>query len=117
MGSGLFTILMPMWTAHMKRCVHNSGAKQVSDFMNGTKTILCMDLGATNMRNTFVEVAHNLESFAFEKTGEIFLGAYTPDRLVAYIATRLKTVKTVPLAITLRVTSTVDRSNKVIFLP
>jgi len=113
MGSSLFNLDADVGS--MKRCVCNLGAKRVSDFMNCIKTIFGIDLGAANIRSAFVDVAHNLEGFAFEKTGEILPSTDTPDRLVAYIATRLKVVKTVSLAITLGVPSTVDRANKVIF--
>ena len=74
-----------------------------------------MDIGATNLRSAFVDTNYSVEDFCIEKTAEVLYGIDVPDKLALYIASRLKTRETPPLAISIGLPSTVDRSNRIIY--
>ena len=83
--------------------------------MNDTRTILGMDIGGTNMRSAFVDAACNVEELKIDKTAEILVGNNVPDKLAAYTADLLEKRTTLPLAITIGLPSTIDRTNRIVY--
>ncbi|GHT84459.1 D-allose kinase [Spirochaetia bacterium] len=82
--------------------------------MNEARIILGMDIGGTNVRSGFVDSANRVTDFAIRKTADIFTGD-SPQNLVDYVAGLLKNRKEPPLAVSIGLPSTVDRTNRIVY--